>query len=68
MQRSLELGKGQQDIEREPPHRGCGVELLGDRDKGHVMGIEQFDQLGKIGQGARQAIDLVDDNDIDAVG
>jgi hypothetical protein len=24
--------------------------------------------LGKIGQGARQAIDLVDDNDIDAVG
>ena len=32
------------------------------------MGIEQFDQLGKIGQGARQAIDLVDDNDIDPVG
>ena len=32
------------------------------------MGIEQFDQLGEIGQGARQAIDLVDDNDIDPVG
>ena len=32
------------------------------------MGIEQFDQFGKIGQGAGQAIDLVDDNDVDAVG
>ena len=32
------------------------------------MGIEQFDQLGEIGQGARQPIDLVDDNDIDPVG
>jgi hypothetical protein len=32
------------------------------------MGIEQFDQFGEIGQGARQAIDLVDDNDIDPVG
>ena len=27
---SFELGKGQQDIEREPPHRGRGVELLRD--------------------------------------
>ena len=32
------------------------------------MGIEQFDQLGEIGQGARQAIDFVDNNDIDPVG
>ena len=32
------------------------------------MGIEQFDQLGEIGQRAGQAIDLVDDNDIDPVG
>ena len=32
------------------------------------MGIEQFDQLGEVGQGTRQSIDLVDDNDIDPVG
>src|SRR5262245_3681217 len=32
------------------------------------MGIEQFDQLGKIGQGASMAIDLVDNNDMDAEG
>jgi len=32
------------------------------------MGIEQFDQLGEIRQGAREPVDLVDDNDIDPVG
>jgi hypothetical protein len=28
------------------------------------MSIEQFYQLGKVGQRSRQAIDLVDDNDV----
>jgi hypothetical protein len=32
------------------------------------MGIEQFDQLGKVRQRPRQAIDLVDNNDIDLAG
>jgi hypothetical protein len=32
------------------------------------MGVEQFDQFGKIRQRPRQAIDLVDDNDIDLPG
>ena len=54
----LELGEGQQDIESEPPHRSRGVELLSNRDERHLMGIEQFDQLGKIGQGACQTIAL----------
>ena len=31
------------------------------------MRIEQFDQLGKIGQRTGQAIDLVDNNDINFV-
>jgi hypothetical protein len=52
----------------EPAHRGRGVELLGHRDKGDTMGIEQLNQLGKIRQRPRQAIDLVDDNDIDLAG
>src|SRR5216117_559566 len=38
----LELGKRQQDIERQPPHRGRRVELLGDRDEGHAMSVEQL--------------------------
>jgi hypothetical protein len=45
----LELRKRQKNIQRQPTHRGRGVELLGDRDKGYAMGIEQFDQLGKVG-------------------
>src|SRR3979411_1915836 len=32
------------------------------------MCIEQFYQLGKVGQRSRQAIDLVDDNDVKLLG
>ena len=37
---SLELGKGQQNIEREPPHRCRRVELLGDRNERHTVAVE----------------------------
>ena len=30
--------------------------------------IEQFDQLGEVGQRAGQAVDLVDDDDVDLAG
>ena len=61
---SLELGEGQKHVERQPAHRSRGVELLGDRDERHAVRIEQFYQLSKVGQRSRQAIDLVDDNNI----
>jgi len=32
------------------------------------VGIEQFNQLGEVGQGPRQAVDLVDDDDVDLPG
>ena len=32
------------------------------------MRIEQFDQLGEVGQRPRQTIDLVDDDDVDLAG
>ena len=32
------------------------------------MGIEQLDQFGEVGQGPRQTVDLVDDNDVDPPG
>jgi hypothetical protein len=37
------------------PHRGRGIELLGDRDEGHAMAIEQFDQFGEVRQRAAQS-------------
>jgi hypothetical protein len=44
------------------------VELLGDRDKGDVMGIEQFDQFCEVGQRSGQPIDLIDHDDVDLSG
>ena len=32
------------------------------------MCVEQFDQLGEVGERARQAVDLVDDDDVDLLG
>ena len=51
-QLALELGKGQQHIEREPPHAGAGVERLGDGYERDAVRLEQLDQLGKIRQRA----------------
>jgi hypothetical protein len=44
------LGKRQQHIQRQSPHRGRGIELLGDRNERYPMLVEQLDQLGEIGQ------------------
>jgi hypothetical protein len=45
---ALELGKGEQHIQREPAHAGGGVERLGDRHERHPLLIEQLDQLGEV--------------------
>jgi hypothetical protein len=39
--------------------------LLGDRNKGDIISIEQFDQLGEIGRRSREAVDFVDHDDVD---
>ena len=62
---ALELGEGQQDVQRQPTHRRGGIERLGDGDEGHAVSVKDLDQLGKIHQRARQAVDLVNDDDID---
>jgi len=61
----LELGKGQQHIERQAPHRARRVELLRHRNERHTLCVEELDQPGKIGERAGQPVDLVDDHDID---
>src|SRR5271156_3000261 len=64
----LELGKGQQYIQRQAPHRARRVELLRHRDERHSLGVEEFNQPGKIGKRAGQPVDLVDDHDVDPAG
>ena len=61
----FELGKRQQDVERQPTHGGGGVELLRDRDEGHAVPVKELNELGKICQRAGQPVDLVHYNDID---
>jgi hypothetical protein len=47
------------------PHTGGGVERLGYRDERCPGSIEDIDDLGEVGEGAGQAVDFVDDDDID---
>jgi hypothetical protein len=56
----LELGEGQQHVERRSPHAGCGVEGLGHRDERDVVLVEHLDEFGEVGKRAGQPIDLVD--------
>src|ERR1700730_2016260 len=49
----LELDEGQKNIQRQPPHAGGGVELLGDRHEGDAATVKAVDELGKIGERAR---------------
>jgi hypothetical protein len=43
---ALKLCKGQQNVQSQAPHRGCRVELLGDRNKGRASRLEDLDDLG----------------------
>src|SRR5580704_676915 len=63
---ALELREGQQNVEGQAPHRGRRVELLRHRYEGRALGIEDLDDLGKIGERAGQPVDLVDDHRVDA--
>ena len=65
---ALELGEGKQHVEGQPPHRGGGIELLGDRHERNLVRIEHLDDLGEVGKRTGQPVDLVDHHRIDLVG
>jgi hypothetical protein len=46
---------------------GGGVELVGDRDEGDAVAVEDVNQLGKIRERSRQPIDLVHDDHVNPV-
>ena len=61
---TFELGKGEQHVQRQAPHRVGGVELLGDGDEGDPAGIERLDDPGEVSMKVRQwrlKITLADD-------
>ena len=47
------------------PDAGGGVERLGHRDEGDAVGVKQLHELGEVGERPGQAIDLVDDHNVD---
>ena len=47
---ALELGKREQDGERQAAHAGCCIEGLSDRYKGRFRLIQPINQLGKVSQ------------------
>jgi hypothetical protein len=55
-----ELGEGQEHVQGQATHRGRGIELPGHRHEGDAMGVEQLHQLGEVGQGTGEPVDLVD--------
>ena len=55
---ALELGEGEQHIERQPPHGGGSIELVGYGDELDPGPVEYLDQLGKIHQRTGEAVDL----------
>ena len=65
---ALELGEGEQHVQRQPAHRRGGVEGLGDRDEADPGGIEGRHDPGEVGERPGQAVDLVDDHRIDLAG
>jgi len=65
---ALELREGKENVQHETPHGGRRVELLSDGDKGHLVPLEHLDQPSKVGEASGQAIDLVDDHDVDLIG
>src|SRR5690606_4097426 len=62
---AFELGEREQDIERQSPHAGRCIERLRYRDETRLPSIKPFDDLGEVGKAAGQAIDLVDNDNID---
>ena len=65
---ALELGERQQHVQRQPAHRGRGVERLGDRHEGHLGRVEDRHDPGEVGERSGQPVDLVDDHRIDLAG
>ena len=64
---SLELGEGQEHIQSQPPHAGRRIEGLRHRNERDALGVEEFDQFGEIGERPREAIDLIDDDDVELI-
>ena len=54
---ALELGEGQQHVQRQPAHAGRRVEGLRDTDERDAVAIEHLHELGEVHERAAQPVD-----------
>ena len=64
-QLALELREREEDVQHHPSHRVRGIDLLCDGHEGRAVFLEDLDQLSEVEQRSRQAINLVDHDDVD---
>ena len=65
---TLELSERQQDVQRQPTHRMCRVELLSHRYELRAALVELSHHLGEVEQRTTQSIDFVDHDTVDFAG
>jgi hypothetical protein len=62
---AFELSKGEENVQHQAAHRGG---LLRDRDKGHLVAVEDFHELGKVEQRTAEAVHFVDEQAVEFPG
>lgn len=65
---SLELCERQQDVQRQPTHRVCRVEVLSDGNERDVLLVERPHDPREVEQRSAEPVDLVDDHAVDFAG
>jgi|GEM_PF-4354682 len=64
----LELDEHAVHLDHHPPGRGGGVERLGGRTERHSGGVELFEQRGQAPHRPGEAVDTVDEQEVEAMG
>ena len=60
----LQLCKYNADIEHSATHWGTGIKFFRRRNKVNVVLLEQFHEIGKVQNGAGNAVELIDNNGV----
>ncbi len=61
----FKLGEREQHVQHQPAHGAGRVELLGDRDEGDLVPLEDLHDAGEVQQTATEPVDLVDHHAVD---
>nr|WP_262324441.1 hypothetical protein [Acidiferrimicrobium sp. IK] len=65
--RPFELGEHAEHLDHHPSGWGGGVERLGGRTERHTGGVERFEQAGQTAHRPGEAVDPVDEKEVEAV-